>query len=513
MQIKRTCVNLLAYDRLQVELLEERTLLAAAFPTNFEQYMVELLNYARANPASYAASLGIDLNEGLVANTISASAKQPMAINPYLTDGAAQHSQWMLDVDTFSHTGSGATSPTQRMVAAGYALEGTWSTGENIAYQGTTGTVNVASFTKSLEEGLFVDAGIAGRGHRRNMMNDTFAEVGVGIRTGMYSIYNSVMATQDFAKSGGEMYLTGVAFADTVAVDNFYTPGEGLANISILAIRDGNGQCYSTTTWSSGGYCLELPKGRYSIWATGSTLGSSQFIASMNMGTKNMKRDFKAGMVRVAPEIAVIANDRYIPNNDVTPRIVDNTDFGGTDVSGGTISKAFAVANIGNGTLNLTGTPRVVLSGAHASDFLVMLQPNVSLSGETTSAFTVQFAPSASGLRTATISISSNDGNENPFTFNVVGTGVASAPMMQSFTSGSLLAVPASGSTPSQSSFTLGAFGAQAHGVLVYGLRQTQNVLDRVDLDQSGTVFPLDAIQSAGPQTLQVLRNESLFRI
>src|SRR5437762_2409230 len=72
----------------QILPLESRRLLAASYPTNAEQYLIELVNRARANPTAEAALFGISLNEGLTAGTISATAKQPLAINPYLVTGA-----------------------------------------------------------------------------------------------------------------------------------------------------------------------------------------------------------------------------------------------------------------------------------------------------------------------------------------------------------------------------------------------------------------------------------------
>src|SRR5437879_1696599 len=68
--------------------LESRHLLSAVYPTPYEQYMVELYNQARANPDSVALRYGVSLNEGIAAGTISSAAKQPLAINPNLTDGA-----------------------------------------------------------------------------------------------------------------------------------------------------------------------------------------------------------------------------------------------------------------------------------------------------------------------------------------------------------------------------------------------------------------------------------------
>src|SRR4051812_41214133 len=79
------------------ESLETRQMLSAANPTDVEQYVIELINRARANPAAEAKRLGIDLNEGLASGTISSAPRQPVAVNPYLTDAARDHSQWMID--------------------------------------------------------------------------------------------------------------------------------------------------------------------------------------------------------------------------------------------------------------------------------------------------------------------------------------------------------------------------------------------------------------------------------
>jgi uncharacterized protein YkwD len=474
--------------------------LAAAYPTSYEQYMVELINKARATPDAYAASLGISLNEGLAAGTISSTAKQPLAINPYLTDSAANHSQWMLDFDTFSHTGASGSSPTSRMQAAGYVLESGWSTGENIAYRGTTGTPNVAAFTKALAESLFIDASVSGRGHRLNIMKDAFVEVGAGIRTGTFGSYNSVMVTEDFGKSAPLMFLTGVAFNDIVTVDNFYTPGEGLNNVSIVAIRDGNGARYSTTTWASGGYNLALPRGRYSIMAKSAALGPSQFIASVNIGTQNVKRDFKVGWTRVAPEIAIQGNSAYVPNNDTTPRTVDNTDFGSTSFVAGSITKTFSVVNFGNATLNLTGAQRVAISGANASDFVVTSQPGTTVAGESSSAFAIKFDPSASGLRTAVVTVTSDDANESTFSFTIVGTGTDSPAMLtaqgsstsQSASASAMTSSPSSSAALPSSSSTLGRFSVESKSKLMFEQFDLRHYVGALDLPS--------LISSAGPR-------------
>src|SRR4051794_39294886 len=203
-----------------LEPLELRRLLSAVYPSNDEQYLVELVNRGRADPAAEAARFGVALNEGLAAGTISTAAKQPLAINPYLTDGARDHSQWMIDTDTFGHTGAGNSDPGQRMSNAGYAFVAPWTWGENIAWRSYTGSAS-SSLIAQLQKDLFVDAGVTGRGHRTNLMNGALREVGAGYVTGRFQQYNAGMLTQDFAASAGNPFLTGVVYADTVTKDNF----------------------------------------------------------------------------------------------------------------------------------------------------------------------------------------------------------------------------------------------------------------------------------------------------
>ncbi len=125
------------------------------------------------------------------------------------------------------------------------------------------------------------------------------------------------------------------------------------------------------------------------------------------------------------PEINVKGNNTTIASGDTSPTTADGTDFGSAAANTGAIAQSFTIENTGTGDLNLTGTPRVALSGTNASDFQIALQPNspVAASGSTT--FLVNFAPTAIGARTATITIANNDENENPYTFAIQGTGTA----------------------------------------------------------------------------------------
>lgn len=286
------------HRRLRYECLEERQLLAAVFPSNHDQYLLELVNRGRADPSAEAARYGVALNEGLPAGTISSAAKQPLAFHPNLNGAAAGHSQWMLDTDTFGHTGAGGTNPGARMANAGYAPPSTFGWAENLAWSGTRPAVPPLTVTTAeLHRLLFVDSGIAGRGHRIDLMLPDIKEVGISVLTGDFLGYNAVMITEDFAHRTGDSLLTGVAYDDQLVSDNnFYTPGEGLGGVTVTATRHSDSAVFTTTTWASGGYSLRLPGGTYRVTASGGSLGGVD-TRDVTVGSSNVKLDFTTDTV------------------------------------------------------------------------------------------------------------------------------------------------------------------------------------------------------------------------
>jgi len=255
-----------------------------AEPTAQEQLMLELVNRARKNPQTEADLFGINLNEGLDSETINNSPKQPLAFNFILIDAARNHSQWMLDTDTFNHTGESGSNPGDRMEAAGYEFIENWSWGENIAWQGTTGTPNATEIIIEEHKNLFLSPS-----HRENLLNGDFREVGIGAILGEFDGWNALMTTQNFAKTGSSVFLTGVAFDDSVVEDNFYTVGEGIAGITVTAVRQSDNQTFSTTTMNAGGYQLALEPGTYNVTLTGEEETTTEVIT---IESENVKLDY-----------------------------------------------------------------------------------------------------------------------------------------------------------------------------------------------------------------------------
>ncbi len=126
----------------------------------------------------------------------------------------------------------------------------------------------------------------------------------------------------------------------------------------------------------------------------------------------------------LVPEIAVSGNGVTIANGDATPDEADHTDFGPVALLNTQITRVFAIHNGGNAPLNLTGTPRVQIGGAHAADFTVTAQPATPLAaGDSETMFAITFDPRLPGPRSATISIASDDPEANAYTFAIAGFG------------------------------------------------------------------------------------------
>ncbi len=109
------------------------------------------------------------------------------------------------------------------------------------------------------------------------------------------------------------------------------------------------------------------------------------------------------------------------------PNSSDHTDFGDVAVSGAMVNRVFTITNSGMGDLWLTNTPRVEVSGPHSDDFSVTIEPESPVVTGGSTAFVVRFDPTAAGLRSATLVIANDDGDESVYSFAIQGTGVSTS--------------------------------------------------------------------------------------
>lgn len=296
-------------------------------PSNYEQYMLELVNRARLDfdaeinriglnatvdedgdgNIDYQDTLNYGRQEYISKNGLDPSrvailtngSRQMLAFNSLLTNAARSHTQWIFDTNIFSHyeTDSSVDSytgykPSDRVSAAGYDFS---SVGENISIRATTGTPDVLSMVESSHQGLFTSFG-----HRLNIMNDTYRELGVGIDEGIYTSdgkdFNGVVTTQKFGLSGSAIFLTGVAYDDLITDDDFYSIGEGLRGI-LVTVEDRNSEkSFTTTTMSAGGYQIPLVPGTYNV---SFSLGGEQIgiTETVIIDSQNVKLDLNTDSI------------------------------------------------------------------------------------------------------------------------------------------------------------------------------------------------------------------------
>ncbi|MDM8553620.1 choice-of-anchor D domain-containing protein, partial [Desulfococcaceae bacterium HSG7] len=94
--------------------------------------------------------------------------------------------------------------------------------------------------------------------------------------------------------------------------------------------------------------------------------------------------------------------------------------FGSKGVNTNT-DMVFTIENTGE--VNLTVSTALTVSGADSDEFSIQAQPTSPVTAGGSVTFTVRFSPSSVGAKSATISITNDDSDENPYVLNIQGTG------------------------------------------------------------------------------------------
>ncbi|OAB26620.1 Por secretion system C-terminal sorting domain-containing protein [Flavobacterium fryxellicola] len=118
------------------------------------------------------------------------------------------------------------------------------------------------------------------------------------------------------------------------------------------------------------------------------------------------------------PEIAVSGNGFNIADGSVTPSATNFSNLGSSNLLIN-LTRTYTINNLGAATLNLGS---ITIGGVNASEF-VATNPPTTIAPQSSTTFTITFRPTALGARNATVSFTNNDADENPFDFNISGTG------------------------------------------------------------------------------------------
>ncbi len=171
------------------------------------------------------------------------------------------------------------------------------------------------------------------------------------------------------------------------------------------------------------------------VWAT----NTFQFIASATTETLFLKPGFNgAGGVMdesvqisvelnaivqiAAPDIEITGNGQIIIDGQTTISIDDDTDFGELLI-GVPVTRQFTINNVGNSDLTITIPLSINDLGSGVADFSIT-NPIIVVAGPGSTTFDVTFTPTVAGTQEVEISVVSDDPDEDPYTFNIRGTGL-----------------------------------------------------------------------------------------
>lgn len=281
-------------------------------PTDEEQYCLELINRARANPVMEAMHFHTNLDLELrweyshhhvnlrqMTNQFTGIPSCfPLAFNASLMSMARQHAGYMFTNNLMTHyeiVDGVSYGPASRVVQAGYLPYMSDDTGnvcENLAIQALNPVLGHASFevdwadTNNPPAGYSVAWGILTPPLHRENIHDWFPEyagtpyavrqgyqeIGIGVTVGVPGdgdpaapesvVHNIGWRTNDHA------YVTGVAYYDLNG-NGAYDMGEGLGGVRVTV----DGAAYHAITSESGGYAIPLADaGSYTVRMSGSNL-------------------------------------------------------------------------------------------------------------------------------------------------------------------------------------------------------------------------------------------------
>ncbi|HEY6142101.1 MAG TPA: glucose/sorbosone family PQQ-dependent dehydrogenase, partial [Flavobacterium sp.] len=221
------------------------------------------------------------------------------------------------------------------------------------------------------------------------------------------------------------------------------TPGSRTGTGTVTLITTTSAGTISWFTAATGGSALTGATGTTtSTFVTPSISSTTTYYAETTSGTCTSSPRTAVVATVSAPEINILGNATSITNGNSTPSTSDWTDLGTTDV-GVAITKTYTIQNTGNQTLNIDA---ISFSGTNAADFTVTTAPSTTVAAANSTTFVVRFNPSATGVRSAAISIVTNDPDENPYNFSIQGTGY-SGPKLEVY-GGTILTTSTTPTTP-----------------------------------------------------------------
>ncbi len=321
-----------------VEALEARRLLTFD-PSPMAQAFLEDINRMRVDPQGELEVLFSSLDpltardsevqraidyfdvdsQTLVNQWSSLEPVPPVAWNEQLSEAAELHNQLMLSRDQQSHQLPGELSLRQRILATGYPAS---QISENVYAFVENHIHGHAGFVVDWGSG---PGGIQSPpGHRNTYMDGDLQEVGIDVihDTSLSNSVGPYLVTEDFAnRTDYQPQVVGVVFGDSNG-NGIYDPGEGTSGLTVVATSR-QGDQFSTTTMTAGGYQLEVPNGVFDVSVSGPGVEGTYVVGSVRVNDANAKADFELGSANRAP-VAIDDNILIFPDEEALFTVTSN---------------------------------------------------------------------------------------------------------------------------------------------------------------------------------------------
>jgi hypothetical protein len=282
------------------------------------------------------------------------------------------------------------------------------------------------------------------------LCRDTDGDQLVGIRFQGVTVPQGATITNAYIQFQADQVTTGSVIVDITGIDvddaaQFTSTAYNISDRIDGDISDGT---TATSTWSIADWNTIGDNGvdqrtpnisaivKELIDRSGWSFGNDMaFVFSPNSGSPNFREpedgDNASDKLELhieyttptGSEINVLGNNNTIIDGSTAVSTVDDTDFESVVVAS-PVAHTFTIQNFG--TTNLTVVNPVITG--HTADFAVTTNPTSPVSSGSNTTFTITFTPTTAGTRSASVTISNNDSDENPYTFNIEGEGVVPAP-------------------------------------------------------------------------------------
>ncbi|SKA99762.1 ELWxxDGT repeat-containing protein [Prosthecobacter debontii] len=258
------------------------------------------------------------------------------------------------------------------------------------------------------------------------IVKDIVAGSGSSNPEDLIEVGGKLFFTADDGKNGRELWVSSGAAGNTIMVKNI-RPGIESSNISNMRNVDGI-LCFSADDGVNGNEVWISDGTAAGTTMLGNIAPSSASSNPANFSAFKNQMLFSAADLETGDELRMvfIGSDievrRKIENAVLA--INDTLDLGSVSIEykKPVVSATLTITITNTGLNTLTGI-KPLISGVNAAEFTLGSKIPATLSSGATSELILKFTPKEGGPRSATLSILSNDSDENPFVLQLAGTG------------------------------------------------------------------------------------------